>query len=727
MSISPLYVPLFTIEEVILDKDSGLPLSGGIVSFYRDSQRLTPKPVYKITGSSPNYTFTSVGTQLTLGIAGDFVDDNGDPFVPYAYPYDSDGEVDLYYVTVVSEGLVAQFVREAVPFLGTGAIPPEDRASTENELSNPQFVEILFPGETAFEIDVTGSNTVTPIAPGWDLVTSGSGTVTLQRLEPTSANTDTNPPYTLSITAAAALGASITLRQRLLNSPSIGRGKFASGSILAAVISGGASAISMTYAPSTGTSTTIIPSTNIPTDGAYHVIADNAQVTQQVNTAASTGYVDINIVIPTSRTIALSSIQVVFVPTELDVPFDEQTADRQKDHLFHYYEESILIQPKNNLLAGWTFALNPYQFISPTISVKAPKTSYIADQTILYQETASALRTGESNQDSNYVLSVLSVNGVNANRFALIQYIDTTTIEPYWGQVLSALVRAAWVHRDGALPTPQLKMRLIWRTSAVPTLANNEPITGFDADGDPTFAAGWNAILPLNDPAYTLLDISGETNRADFPAWAFDQFQLPIPTSLSIPIYLGVVVYINKPLNNTLNLEDYILFSKVSLVPNDFAIDASTETFDESLRKCQFYYEKSYNWDVLPGTAPTSRGSLMFNQHAATSGGNTVFWPSAFTIPYKVGKRGAPSIVIYSPVTGATNRLSATATANSYNSSTVTDYDVSSNYSSTLTGYNGANYFPVGGALSTSAVGSTTQPQVGYLNLHFSADARLGI
>ena len=47
MAIDPLYIPLFTIEEVILDKDTGLPLSGGVVKFFRDSQRATPKDVFE--------------------------------------------------------------------------------------------------------------------------------------------------------------------------------------------------------------------------------------------------------------------------------------------------------------------------------------------------------------------------------------------------------------------------------------------------------------------------------------------------------------------------------------------------------------------------------------------------------------------------------------------------------------------------------------------------------
>ncbi len=667
MSISPLYIPLFTIEEVILDKDSGLPLSGGVVTFFRDSQRLTPKPIFKIAGVSPNYTFTSIGASVTLGIAGDFVDANGDPFVPYAYPYDAAGAVDLYFVRVVSEGLVPQFTREAVPYLGADVIPPEDRENTANELSNPQFVEILFPSGIAFDIHVTGSNTVTPIAPGWDLITSGTGIVTLQRLEPTSASVPTNPPFTLSIAAVAALGASVTLRQRLSNTPSIGRGRYGSGSILAAVISGGGSAISMTYAPSTGTPTTIIGSTNISTDGAYHVIANNATIPQQANTAASTGYVDVNIVIPTSRTIAISSIQLVFVATSVDIPFDEQTAARQKDHLFHYYENSLVTQSKQNLLSGWNFGINPWQFADTAAQTIVPKTVYITDQTILYQETASAIQVGRASYDRNYGLQLAAINGVAANRFAIIQYIDTTTMAPYWGQILSCLNRALYFHSTGALPIPNLKMRLIWRTTSVPVISAVEPITGFDVDGNPTFAAGWNSINPLNDAAYPMTLSSSLTNVNRFPAYAFDQFNLPAPVFGTVPLYLGVVVYIDKPMNNDLGTVDYVVFDRISLTPNDFAIDSCIETFDESFKRCQYYFEKSYNVEKIAGTAGVAAENEV-----------SMILPSASSVmygmdrPFKATKRVNPSVAWYSPQDGTPGRVyDGTGAANLVVSSTV--------------------------------------------------------
>ena len=397
MTINPLYVPLFNIEEVILDKDSGLPLAGGVVSFYRDSQRLTPKVVYQISGVSPNYSFISVGSVLTLGLSGTFVDQNGDPFVPYAYPYDSEGELDLYYVTVVSSGGVPQFVRQAVPYIDTSGISPAERTSNENEISNPQFVEVFFPDPGITILNVTGSNTVTPIAPGWDIISTGTGTLTLERLQPTSAGVVTNPAYALRIEASTGFGATVALRQRFEHTPSIFRNAFASGSLAAAVISGGGSFVSMNYIPSTGTPTEIIASTSIPTDGAYHVIAGNSAIPDQSNSPAATGYVDISITLPTGRNLAITSIQVVGAAFSIDIPYDENTAGRQVDHLFHYYRNSIIIQPKNTILSGWNFGLNPFQFtFTGAPSITTTNAQYVTDQTIFKAENANTLSVSQN-------------------------------------------------------------------------------------------------------------------------------------------------------------------------------------------------------------------------------------------------------------------------------------------------------------------------------------------
>lgn len=728
MAISPLYIPLFTIEEVILDKDTGLPLAGGVVKFYRDSQRLTPKPVYKISGVTPNYTFVSVGVELTLGIAGDFVDQDGFPFVPYAYPYDADGAVDLYYVTVTSAGGVHQFVREAVPYIGVGVIPPTQRSNTENELSNPQFVEVLFStgGGAPVVINVTGANTVTPIAPDWDVITSGTGTITVERLQPTTSNVPTNPPYTLSIAASAGLGSTITIRQRLTNTPSILRGGFASGSLIAAVLSGGGSTISMTYAPSTGTPTTVIPNTSIPTDGLYHTIAANAPITVQANSPADTGYVDINIVIPTARTIALSSIQLVGVSDSINIPFDEQTAARQKDHLFHYYEDSILHQPKENLLTAWTFALNPWQFRT-TSSTNVANNTYTADQTIIIQQayvdsaTGNNVAVSRGTLSENYPFKVTAVTATN--KFAMVQYIDAATIRPYWNSKVSARVNLTL-----ASPTHssvcRFKVRLIYRASVPPTIAQDEPITSWTnaAGSDPVFKSGWTAIAPLNDPIYTI----STTANVNYD---FDQFLLPPSDNAAVngAMTLGIVIYTLDNMDQTATA-DQILFNRVSFVHNDFAIDASVETWDETLRKCQYYYEKSYAVGVLPGTS-TTVGLQYASNPLGGDYSSTTMYKNTFELRYSQIKRAAPTVTFYAPDGTANNLALGVYTGAAYpapGAGTNPTNVATSGWTQTGGGNNSVLMRPnnATAVMSFAAVPGADQGEILY---HYVADSRLGI
>lgn len=726
MSINPLYIPLFTIEEVILDKDSGLPLSGGVVQFYRDSQRATPKAIYQISGVSPNYTFVSVGNELTLGIAGDFVDTNGDPFVPYAFPYDAEGNVDLYYVTVESSGLVPQFVRQAVPYIGSGGIPAEERTNTENELTNPQFVEVLFPTSGATILNVTGSNIVTPIAPGWDLVSSGTGTITVERLEPIAQSVPTNPPYALRINADAALGASITLRQRLNNSPSLLRGEYVSATLTAAIISGGSTAFSLNYAPSTGvTPTSLIPSTTISTDGAYHTLAGNALTSDQANDPASTGYIDINIVIPTARNIAITSIQIVGIGDSVDIPFDQQSADRQKDHLFHYYENSLLKEPKENLLTGWIFALNPWQFTT-TSPTNVANNTYTADQTIVIQQayvTSAAgnnISVGRGTLSENHAFKVAAVT--NTNKFALVQYIDPRTIRPYWASTLS-------VRANLALSSPthnsvcRFKVRLIYRSSVPPTVAQDEPISSWTntAGSDPVFKTGWTAIAPLNDPIYTI-------NTTANTSYDFNQFELPAADNAAVndAMTLGIAIYMLDNMNQT-STADQVIFNKISLINNDFAADASTKTWDESFRECQFYYETSYPLNNIAGVAVTTSGQITSTAPVSYGSPNDTVGYKTFQVSYHSVKRTTVTPTFYSPASATVGFVQVGIKLPG------TGFVAGSPQNIAISGWSPSGSSIQGINMVASNVGSpvagiaTNASHEAVINYHFVCDCRLGI
>lgn len=725
MALSTLYIPLFTLEDCFLDKDSGQPLAAGVFRFYRDSQRVTPKEVYVISGTSPNYSFAPLGTELTLGLNGAFVDDDGNPIVVYAYPYDAAGNEDLYYITCESSGGVSQFTREAVPYIPTGNIPASQRSSTDNELTNPQFVEVNFNSAVGVTttLSVTGSNTVTPIAPGWDLITSGTGTVQLTRLEPTAADIVTNPPYTLQILGSSGLGATIVLRQRLANTPSIFRSSteispnYASATILARIVSGGTSSISMAYAPSTGSATTLIASTSIPTDGDYHLIQDTVPIPDQSNSAASSGYVDINITLPTSRTIALSSIQLVGTPDDTNIPFDEQPVARQKDHLFHYYEDATVHQPKSSLLTGWNFALNPWQFRSPSASNVATN-EYTADQTIIIQQayvdsaTGNNVQVGRASHTANYAYQITAVT--STNKTMVLQYIDPATIRPYWGKTVSARVRASITKTAPNVADVTFKCRLMYRAGLPATIAQTNPVSAWAAADNaiPTLT-GWTFLPTDNDATYTL---SGTMTDFDFNGFT-------LPASDNANMTLGIAFIMMSPMEES-GTPDVINIEEISLVHNDFAISVQPETFDESLRKCQFHYEKSYAISVLPA-ANDANGIYNISIGGESDGSTTTVYPTRFTIDFMETKRATPSMTIYTP-TGTVANISVGVVDQQNNVVSAAANKLLTQWTLTTSSPDRVTYYTNNATTTIYTVGSSHTNYEGFMQFHYVADSRLG-
>jgi hypothetical protein len=718
MTINTLYVPFSNLPSVFLDKDTGLPLAAGVVKFYRDSQRVTPKMVYMISGVSPNYTFAAMGTQLTLGINGGFVDGSGNPFIPYAYPYDAEGALDLYFITVESSGGVAQESIEACPYVQSGVIPPEQRSNTDNELINPQFVEINFPDSGSTILSVTGTDTVTSVAPGWDIITTGTGTLELERLEPTAVNVPTNPPYALRINASSGFGASIILRQRLDHSPSIMRNGYASGTMTIAVIGGGSTFVKMEYVPSTGTSTEIIPSTSVSTDGAYHNVANNAAIPDQVNDPATTGYVDINITLPTSRNLAITSVQVVGVLDSTDVPFDEQSVDRQKAQLFGYYEDAVVRQPKADIAVGWNFGLNPWQFRTTTLSNVANNT-YTADQTIIIQQayvdsaTANNIAVGRAAVADNYAFQVQAVTATN--KFMVLQYIDPQTIRPYWGDTVSVRLRGAIVTTNST--APKFKVRLMYKAGLPGTISQTVPVSAWDAAADsiPTVSGdGWTYLTAVNDPSYTLTG-----SMVDFD---FNGFVLPASSNANMTI--GIAFFMLDALDET-GTADVINIEKISFVNNQFAIDSMPQTFEESLARCQYHYEKTYEVGTLPGTSATS-GIYDVSFPAITDGSSTTAHAIRLELKFMTVKRAVPTITFHTP-TGTTGNISV-GVVNSVNTvisaaanKAITQFTLAASSTSRFT------YDTNNTTTAIYSVGSSHTDYIAFMQFHFTADSRLGV
>lgn len=115
MSLDSQYVIASDLQSVFRDKDTGLPLAGGKIIFYKDQARTEGKPVYKLSGSPPNYSYTLLGNEVLLNGAGTIDDGLGNDIILYYKPYDDEGNVELYYVVVENAGEIPQFTREGWP------------------------------------------------------------------------------------------------------------------------------------------------------------------------------------------------------------------------------------------------------------------------------------------------------------------------------------------------------------------------------------------------------------------------------------------------------------------------------------------------------------------------------------------------------------------------------------------------------------------------------------
>jgi microcystin-dependent protein len=339
MAIDPNYIPAFSIEDVLLDKDTGAPLSGGLVYFEQDDQRGVLKPIYQITGTSPNYSYTQLPNPMTLSSIGTFEDSLGNPVVPYFYPYDSEGDVEYYYVRVTSSEDVPQFTREAVPYVGL-----QDNAEVlsviTNELSNPQFIDLTFPGSHVYSFSAA-SQQVVNIAPDWDIIVTcpTTGTVTITQTAPAgSLNIPTNPGTILTISSAGITA--LQLRQRILGSPNLWGSGFLSGTFVAKTYSGTAVTLNMLYSQSNGTVVDqLIVSASLPASGDYEMFS-NAFLIPASNSTQTfpNAYIDIYFDIPLSIQIDITSVMVAFTGNTAinNIAYDQESYARQVDHLYHY-------------------------------------------------------------------------------------------------------------------------------------------------------------------------------------------------------------------------------------------------------------------------------------------------------------------------------------------------------------------------------------------------------
>lgn len=119
MGLDARFITAPDLQTYFVDKLTGLPLSNGYIKFWKDQSRNIPKNVYTISGTPPNYIYTSIGSTVNLSSVGtpNYL---GQDIIIYFFPFDGDPSnsslsQELYYIEVFDSDDNPQFTREGWP------------------------------------------------------------------------------------------------------------------------------------------------------------------------------------------------------------------------------------------------------------------------------------------------------------------------------------------------------------------------------------------------------------------------------------------------------------------------------------------------------------------------------------------------------------------------------------------------------------------------------------
>lgn len=653
MAIDPRYIPAFSIEDVLLDKDTGAPLSGGLVYFEQDNQRGTLKPVYQITGTSPNYTYTQLPNPMVLSSIGTFEDLLLNPTIPYFFPYDGNDDPEYYYIRVTNSLGVPQFDRQAQPYLLTGNDSSVSSAY-ENEISNPQFAEVLFDTSTATYVYNFNAavQEVVNIAPNWDIVVSSpaAGTVTVTQLKPVgSLNILTNPGTLLTINSAGL--SRLRLRQRLYGSPNLWGSGYLAGSFVAKTYGGTNATLTLYYSQSNGAVvdqpivTAILLANGLYAAHPGSVLIPPSTSTQNFPDA----YIDIEFDIPLSTQIDITSVMVAMTGSQSipNIIYDQQSNDRQIDHLFHYFKPQLEFKPIPSMLVGWDFPLNPAQEFGASLNITT-SAAYVWDQTICKSVVGNVAVTRSAFSGG------FQATTANANEaFYMMQYLDSNEAREILGNKLAVNINAFRSQAGGAV-TCNVYLYAGRAASTFPTLPTS--IGTVDAAGVFTLtAANWTLIPRSNlgqaSGTLPIVDTGDYTQINDIEDLNFSGWQLDDSAQISDTNKFAIVVTFSCPTTATV-----VTVNSIGMMKGDIATRPGAQTPDEVLRECMYYWEKSWNANSFPATT-TGIGALVGNMTVnpvVGVAGTITSYATEFGFQFKVAKRVTGSTVtLYSP--GATS------------------------------------------------------------------------
>lgn len=217
---------------------------------------------------------------------------------------------------------------------GEGGSTPVDTVAftSSNQITNPQFA--LMNLESGSVISGTDPDPI-EIAPGWELIVAGTGTVEFNLISLNNTNENpSNAPYALQITMSGWTEDSVMLRQRFPQNGMLWSTKTVSSAITAK-LEGSPQTIYADLIDSNGAVIgTVLPATNINEE--WNEYLGYAEVIQTDNPdSPPAAYVDYLLHLPSNIDIYVTSFQVIVQDLPITPSFDQDAISRQIDHTYN--------------------------------------------------------------------------------------------------------------------------------------------------------------------------------------------------------------------------------------------------------------------------------------------------------------------------------------------------------------------------------------------------------
>jgi len=594
--------------------------------------------------------------------------------------------------------------------------------STENQITNPQFSDVDFVVAQGMTVTTNGP---VEIAPGWYVVTTGSGTLTINQIQFIGSDQiGGNPAYGISIQNVGFT--SVSLQQKFNHNGALWAGGFVGSSLTAKSASGSTTlSAALTYSGGSSPLTTSIITLNL--NNGWQTATNAVELVASTNTnTPDIAYTTYSLTWAGNVTVSMTNIQLVGQDVKNELyPYQQTTNEQQLNGEFWYYKPKLEFKPIKSYLTAWDFPLNPAQ-VGESIGANANLSYYTWDQTIVFQSTASRIATSRSANGS----IVFTASGGEV-QMAMIQYLKSPVAREIFTNNASVNVRLSasntiagtvsiWYTENANLPDIKPGM----------SNAGTSLVTTLDANGHPSaVVSGW-----VEWPRSSLgnAQFSATTTQADsrFNGWA----ALPASTTNAIK-YMAIVV-------GTASMADThtISFQSVSLVPGDIPTIPAPQTVDDVIRECQYYYEKSYDNGTTPGAFPNGVGSIQKPQTALiVSGGSspgTYLYPQDFQLSFNSIKiNTSPIVTFYSTETGNYGKVrsdvyydGSVAAGSGSDNAIVDDGSGGSFWIRSDISSKGVNYILQNANALTHGTGTTTTfPISGYIKFQYTVDSRLGV